>query len=170
MKAFRCQNCGETYLGEFVPDRCPFCGAVGDYLVPPAEWIDYGIVPMSEWSLAQSLRTLEIELSNSAFYRSCTEKAEFKVNAAIFSRLADQEEEHAELVGKMAGLTEPHKPMENAPNDDGEKFAEAHAREKRAVLFYQMIAKEAPEPRVREVFRILSEIEGEHLKISNTYR
>lgn len=170
MKAFRCQNCGETYLGDSIPDRCPYCGAASHHLVPPAEWIDYGIVPMSEWSLNQCRHTLEIELSNSAFYRSCAEKAELNVNAAIFSRLADQEEEHAELVGKMSGLDEPLEPMEVAPNNDADKFTEAHVREKRAVLLYQKIAREAPENRVREVFRILSEIEGEHLKLSNIYR
>ena len=39
MKPFRCQICGETYLGEEPADRCPYCGASGKNLLSPAEYL-----------------------------------------------------------------------------------------------------------------------------------
>ncbi len=71
MKPGRCQICGETYLGKETPDRCPYCGAAGKNLVSPAEYLDYGVIEISEESKKGCLHALELEISNQAFYQKC---------------------------------------------------------------------------------------------------
>lgn len=168
---YRCQICGETYLGESPPGRCPFCGAHGRWMVRAAEWIRYGKVDMCEQSQKDCLDALQLETGNAAFYKCAQKNAETQVTEAIFKRLQKQELEHAELIAEMAGLPEPALPEENcAGNNDMENLAQAHGREQRAVRFYLQVAERAPEKRVQEVFRALAEVEMEHLKISNVYR
>lgn len=170
MKPLRCQLCGETYLGEEVTDRCPYCGAAGWQLVSAAEWIDFGHIEMTTKDLENCREALGLELGNTGFYKACVKKAENIFNEAIFKRLSKHELEHAEVLTKMMGVELPDPPQESCPDTDADKFTEAHAREHRAIKFYLQAAKEADNPRVAEVFRSLAEIETEHLQISNVYR
>jgi rubrerythrin/rubredoxin len=170
LQPYRCQLCGEVYLGGEAPDRCPYCGAAGYQMIPAAEWYDYGAVPMSEGSRKYCEEALGLELSNTAYYKASAAAAETKVTAAIFKRLSKQEQEHADLISKMLGQPVPAGHDESAPADDTQKFVDTHAREKRATILYQKIAAEAPEDRVKEVFLALIDVETEHLKLSNIYR
>lgn len=171
MDPFRCQVCGETYLGETAPSRCPFCGAHGRHMVSAAEWENFGKVELCEQSMKDCLSAIQLEVSNAAFYKCAQNNAQTQITEAIFKRLHKQELEHAELLAEMAGVPEPGLPEETcAANNDAQNLADAHNREQRAVMFYLQVAGRAPERRVREVFRALAEIEAEHLKISNVYR
>ena len=169
-KAFRCQICGETYLGEETPDRCPFCAAHNRHLMTPAEWVRHGQVQMSEESFKDCERAVDLELKNKAFYRCAAEATNSQVLEAFFKRLASQEGEHAELLCEMMGIDEPDAPEETCSTNDHDNMEEAHARENRAMQFYQEVADRAQEPRVKQVFHALSDIESEHLKISSVYR
>jgi len=170
MKPMRCQVCGEVYLGDQTPDRCPFCGAAGRQMVSAAEWIDYGKADMDDFDMEQCRTALGFEISNATFYRCCAGKAENIFNQAIFKRLNKQEAEHAELLAKMMGVDIPQFTEESCPDTDKEKFEQAHLREHRAIKFYLDSAAKCKNPRVKEIFRALSEIETEHLQISNVYR
>lgn len=167
---YRCQICGESYLGPTAPERCPFCGAGGHHLVSAAEWIDHGKQELSGQSVADVRRAVELELNNAAFYTCCRYKAQSQITEAIFARLAKQEAEHAELLSEMLGAEMGGKPEVGCSDVDEDNFAEAHKREKRASTFYLQVAGRAPERRIKEVFYALAEIETEHLKISNLYR
>jgi rubrerythrin/rubredoxin len=171
MKPYRCRLCGETYLGEGAPDRCPYCGAAGKYLVPAAEWADLAGAQAGDPETADLCRgALDLEVSNSAFYQKSRRAAELAVNGAIFNRLAKQELEHAEVFARLLGLSAPTLPEEVSPEADADKFTEAHRRENRALRYYEDAAARAKGENVREVFRAVSEIELEHLRISNLYR
>ncbi|MGE5552866.1 MAG: rubredoxin-like domain-containing protein [Betaproteobacteria bacterium] len=171
MKPYRCRLCGETYLGESAPDRCPYCGAAGKYVVPAAEWADLAGIPASDPETIDLCRgALDLEVSNTAFYQASRKQAELMVNGAIFARLSKQEQEHAEVFARLLSLPAPTIPQEGAPQPDAEKFDEAHRREHRALKYYQDAALRAKAENVREVFRIVSEVELEHLRLSNTYR
>ncbi len=170
MKPFRCQICGETYLGEFAPDRCPFCGVAGNYLLSAPEYIDYGAVELSDQSREFCRMALEIEAGNVAFYRCSSKGADSPVVAVIFKRTAKHELEHLELIAKMAGLEQPPIPEEGCSESDIENVSNAHDREDRAVKLYTQFAREAPEGRMKEVFRALSDVEMEHYKQFNAYR
>ena len=169
MEPFRCQICGETYLGNERPDRCPYCGAAGKHLINAAEWIDHGKVEMSEQSYKYCEDAVKLELSNAAFYKCATQSAENQFTEAIFKRLQKQEAEHGELICEMMGIEVPELPQENCAPSDEENFKESHRREKRAMNYYLEIVKNAPEPRVKEVFKALAETESEHLQASNIY-
>ncbi len=170
MKPWRCQICGETYLGKEASDRCPYCGADGENLKSAAHYLDYGVVEMCEQSRKDCLHALELENDNTAFYQKCTEAAENQVSKVIFKRLGKQEAEHAELLADMLGVEEGELPEVEIPDNDYDRFAEANIHEKRAINFYLEVARKAPEPRVRQVFRALSDIETEHLTTANIYK
>jgi len=170
MHPYRCQICGESYLGPYAPERCPFCGAAERHLAAAAEWIDYGQQELCEQSVADVKRAIELELNNASFYTCARHKAQTQISEAIFARVAKQEAEHAELLSEILGVEMGERPEVHCHENDEENFAEAHAREKRASIFYLEAANRAPEPRVQEVFHALAEIETEHLKISNLYR
>ncbi|MCL6612068.1 MAG: rubrerythrin [Peptococcaceae bacterium] len=169
MRPLRCQLCGETYLGREA-DRCPYCGAAGKQLVPAAEWVDYGRLELDPNDMEKCRTALGFEVSNWTFYQCCAQKAESIFTQAIFKRLAKHEMEHAELLARIMGAEIPDFKEESCPDTDREKFEEAHLREHRAIKYYLHAAGESRHPRVKEVFRTLSEIEVEHLQISNIYK
>lgn len=169
MKPMRCQLCGETYLGQEA-DRCPYCGAAGKQLVPAAEWVEYGKLGLDESDMEKCRTALGFEVSNTTFYKCCGRKAENTFTQAIFKRLTKHEQEHAELLAGMMGVDVPAFNEESCPDTDRDKFEEAHLREHRAIKYYLQAAGEAHHPRVKEVFHALSEIEVEHLQISNVYK
>ena len=113
---------------------------------------------------------LEIEMSNVAFYQCASKKAANAVVSALFKRIAKHEAEHLELIAKMAGLEEPPIPEEDCSEADVENMTAAHDREDRAVKLYTQFAREAPEGRMKEVFRALADVEMEHYKQFNAYR
>ena len=170
MHPFRCQICGESYLGPVASERCPFCGAAHKYLVPASEWRRIGKVELSEQSIADVKQAIGLEMNNTAFYTACRYKAQNQISEALFARLAKQELEHAELECDMIGVELPEKPTVECSAIDEENFAESHRRERRASTLYLQFAERAPEPRMKEVFYALADIESEHLKISNMYR
>lgn len=170
MHPFRCQICGESYLGPVASERCPFCGAAHKYLLPAAEWRRIGKENLSTQSVADVKQAIGLEINNTTFYTACRQKAQNQISEALFKRLALQEAEHAELLSDMIGAEPPETPVVEASAVDEENFAESHRRERRASTFYLQVAERAPEPRMKEVFYALADIEGEHLKISNLYR
>lgn len=170
MKPWRCQICGETYLGSEPSDRCPYCGAAGKNLVSPAEFIDYGLVEMSEESRKDCLHAIELEINNAAFYKKCAENASTQISRAIFKRLGKHESEHAELFADMLGIEEDDLPQVEIPDNDLARYEQAHDHEQKAINFYLEVAHKAPESRVREVFSVISDIELEHLYMTNIYK
>jgi rubrerythrin len=170
MRPLRCRICGETYLGAYTPDRCPFCGATRANLVPASEWVRQEPVEnLSETSKELILRSLALELSNTAFYRAVSKATSDTVTQGVFNRLSKQELEHAELDCKMLGMPLPDLPVEEAKPTDEESYAESAARERRAIALYVQVQQQAPEPRVREVFAAFTEIEANHLELSASH-
>ena len=84
--------------------------------------------------------------------------------------MGKHEHEHAEVIADMLGIEEGDYPKVQIPDSDPERFAEAHEHEQEAINFYLSIAAKTQNARVREVFRALSDIEQEHLKLSNLYK
>jgi len=170
MKPWKCQICGETYLGSTAVDRCPYCGADGENLKSAAQYLDYGEIEMSEESRKNCEHALELEKTNTAFYRKAAANAENQINNSIFKRLGKHESEHAELLADMMGIGEGDLPDVDIPETDTECFEKANDHEQKAINFYLKVARNAPEARIKKVFRALSDIEMEHLNLSNVYK
>jgi len=104
MKPFRCQICSETYLGDFAPDRCPFCGAAGSYLLSLLEYIEYGAVELSTSSREFCRQALELEAEDIAFYRRAARRSDHPVIAALLQAVGGQRQRHLEAVATCPEL------------------------------------------------------------------
>jgi rubrerythrin len=169
LKLFRCQLCGDPYLGSEPPSFCPFCGAPEKYLVPAEAYVDKNTVPdLTAISRANLEKALELEVSNASFYMCASACSPDPVAQAMFKALSKAESEHASVICKILKVTKPEiKPDQKACQKDPKaNFAASHEREKRAVAFYSQAAAEAVEERVKEVFSVLVEIESFHIALS----
>lgn len=169
MKLFRCQICGDPYLGSEPPSFCPFCGAPRKHMVPAEEYVDRNTVPnLSQLSRENLEKALDLEVRNASFYYCAANCASDPVSQAMFKALARTEAEHASLLCKILKVPKPEiKPDEKAClKDPKANFGAAHGREENAVAFYSQAAKEATEDRVKEVFAALTEVETYHIALS----
>jgi rubrerythrin len=169
MKLFRCQICGDPYLGSEPPSFCPFCGAPQKYMVPAEQYQDRNDIPDLSSQSRQNLETaLDLEVKNAAFYLCASQCAPDPVSQAMFKALSKAESEHASLMCKLLKVPKPaitpdDKACQKVPRAN---FAAAHQRETHAVEFYRQAANQAVETRVKEVFAALSEIESFHIALA----
>ncbi|MFZ5753579.1 MAG: rubredoxin-like domain-containing protein [Bacillota bacterium] len=170
MHPFRCEICGETYLGSSPPERCPFCGAAGKLVLPAAEWMNYGKIEMCQQSYEDCQKALELELNNYAYYKCAVARAQSQVTETIFKRLMKHELEHAEVFAKAMGIELPSAPDVTCAGDDVTNMAESNKHETMAIKFYIEAARRAPEPRIQQIFRAIAEVENEHLVTTNMYK
>ena len=169
MILYRCRICGDPYLGTAPPTNCPFCGAPQKYIVRAEEYVDLNDIPnLTPRSRANLEKALQLEVNNAAFYFCAANCSPDPVAAALFKALAKIESEHASTVCKLLKIPKPEiKPDPQACQKDPKaNFAASHERETRAVAFYSQSAVEATEDRVKEVFTALTQIETDHIHIS----
>ncbi|MFZ5452141.1 MAG: ferritin family protein [Thermodesulfobacteriota bacterium] len=171
LKLFRCQICGDPYLGSEPPSFCPFCGAPQRFMVPAEQYEDRNTVPnLSAKSRENLEKALELEVSNASFYMCASNCAPDPLSQAMFKALSKTEAEHASLICKILKVAKPEiKPDEKAClKDPKANFAAAHGREERAAAFYNQAAQEATEDRVKEVFAALTEVETYHIALDKS--
>ena len=85
----------------------------------------------------------------------------------MFKRLSKVELEHAELISEALGIENPKIEFSDTGcfEQSPENIEDAKKREERATALYAKAVKEATEPRVKEIFTALSEVEADHLEI-----
>lgn len=169
MNFYRCQICGDVYMGKEKPTNCPFCGAMAKYLVKADKWVDenMSINTLSEISRKNLGNAIQLEVNNSPFYRDAMNKTKDIKLQGVFKYLSKIEAEHASTIRKIL-KTEPPQPepgKDVALTDDISTLNAAYEREKFAAAFYKKASKEAVEPRVRKVFKALSEVESDHMSL-----
>lgn len=169
MNPYRCEICGETTLFSNPPERCPYCGSLQKRVVAAAEWINYGKVEMSEQSYKDCEKALSLELNNYAYYKCSAAKAGNQLMESAFLRLMKQEYEHAELIADAMGIPLPEPPVLTCSDSDFENMEESNKHETMAISFYTEVATRATEPRLKEIFRALAEVENAHLMLTNVY-
>lgn len=165
--AYRCEICGETYLGAKRPENCPFCGAHKQHLKTLEHYKLLKPENLGEKSGENILAAIELEVDNAKFYycaaRTCTDKNE----ASVFKRLGKVEAEHAEALAKLMDITPREIPQyDECPPETEKIYKEAHTREDRAIKHYSKFAAEAEEPEIKKFFEALVEIEKDHLALS----
>ncbi|MBL7072475.1 MAG: ferritin [Candidatus Omnitrophica bacterium] len=168
MKVFRCQVCGEVYLGEAKPLSCPFCGAHEDYFVSAKEWELLRSDVLRE-ATKEDLRTaLDLEINNTNFYKAISERSRDTYVSSMFKGLSKVEREHASAICKHLGIEKPVSVVgsDKAVDSDEENIKEAARREKNAVKFYGEASARTPEKEIKEFFRALIQIESDHIKLT----
>lgn len=166
-EAFRCEVCGETYLGYSKPENCPYCGAHQEYLKRLEEYERIMPDEISEKSHENVLKAIDLEIGNAKFYACAARKTENDLDAAVFKRLKKIEAEHAEALAEIIDVPEKEIPTyEECSKEALENYKQSHEREERAIRKYSQFASEAKNSEIKELFEALVEIEQDHLDLS----
>lgn len=166
VKLWRCEICGDPYVGESPPPNCPFCGAHAKY-IKEAKFADVTFdVMMGRKDKENVEHALHVEVSNAAFYFCAAAKTDDSEGKLLFKALGKIEAEHANVLRKILKLDAAPKGDEHCHSKNSDNLNESHTREARAIEFYRKAAKESQNERIRQIFVALVEVESDHLKLS----
>lgn len=173
MKLYRCQICGDPYLGEEKPKNCPFCGAHERYIVEQKNYEDriWAIENISDITKNNLEKAIELEVSNAEFYFCASRKAKGNDMKNLFKALGKVEAEHAAVLAKALGIEGPKidRSGGTCSGDRKADLGEAHMREDNAIHHYAEFLAQAKEPRAIEIFSALIAIESDHMAIHEEY-
>jgi rubrerythrin len=173
VKVFRCRICGDPYIGSEAPTQCPFCGAAQRFFVEAEQWNpDEFNVDLSDISHKNLKSALQLELDNAAFYdcaKNEANKAGDHYSLAKFKSLMKVEREHASAISKFLKISRPELEKQACNTDSKANSQEGFDREDRAIKSYAKFRDEAIEPRLKEFFGALVEIETDHLDLHSEY-
>jgi len=169
VKVFRCRICGDPYIGLEAPTRCPFCGAPQRFFVDAHKWNpDEFNVKLSETTHKNLETALKLELGNAAFYdcaKNAAEKEKDHYSFAKFKTLMKVEKEHAAAISKFLKISPPDLEKQACATKARVNTQEGFEREGRAIKSYSKFRDESVEPRLKEFFAALVEIETDHLNL-----
>lgn len=166
VKLWRCEICGDPYIGESPPDNCPFCGAHKIYIKEAKEAKVNFDVELNEKDKANAGRALQVEVSNAAFYFCAAKKTDDAEGKLLFKALGKVEAEHASVWRKILKLGSVPEGNDTCHTGNRENLGESHARETRAIEFYRRAAEESGNERVKQIFESFVEVETDHLNLS----
>lgn len=165
-RLWRCEICGDPYVGDEAPANCPFCGAKKKYIKEANDASVTFDVTLNAQDLANVRHALEVEVSNSAFYFCAAAKTDNAEGKLLFKALGKVEAEHAAIWKKILKLDKLPEGNDTCHVPNRENLQDSHARETRAIEFYGRAAKQAADPRIRQIFEALVEVETDHLELS----
>lgn len=165
-KLWRCEICGDPYIGESPPDNCPFCGAHRKYIKEARVAVANYDVDLNEKDRANVEKALQLEVSNATFYFCAAEKTDDPEGKLLFKALGKVEKEHASIWKKILKLDKIPDGSDQCFVKNRENLQESHDREERAIGFYRQAAQDSASDRVREIFDALVEVETDHLRLS----
>ncbi len=166
VKLWRCEICGDPYIGDEAPANCPFCGAKRKYI---KEFKDAKVnfdVEINDKDKANAEHALEVEISNAAFYFCAAASVKDIEGQKLFKALGKVEAEHASVWKKILKLDSLPKGTDKCSVEYKEDLEDSHARETRAINFYKQASAESENQRVKEIFEAFVEVETDHLKLS----
>lgn len=166
VKLWRCEICGDPYIGENPPPNCPFCGAHRNYIKEARDLKVEFDVELTDKDRANAEYALKVEVSNSTFYFCAADETDDPEGKLLFKALGKIEAEHASIWKKILKLPEVPKGNETCFKENRKNLEESHAREERAITFYKKAAAESDSLRIKEIFEALVEIETDHLFLS----
>lgn len=166
VKLWRCEICGDPYIGECPPANCPFCGAKAKY-IKEAKLADVNFdVDLNEKDKANAEHALQVEISNAAFYFCAAKKTNDSEGRLLFKALGKVEAEHASVWRKILKLESIPEGNEQCHIKNEENLEDSHKRETRAIEFYRKAASESANPKVKQIFEAFVEVETDHLRLS----
>jgi len=165
-KLWRCEICGDPYVGETAPDNCPFCGAHKKHIKLAKDAVANYDVDLNEKDRANVEKALQLEVSNATFYFCAAEKTDDPEGKLLFKALGKVEKEHASIWKKILKLDKIPDGSDACFVKNRENLQESHNREERAIGFYRQAAKDSASDRVREIFEALVVVETDHLHLS----
>ena len=170
MNVFKCRICEDPYAGNTKPSNCPFCGAPARFVILAENWIDRQAPELSDISRGSLEQALTMEMENMAFYYCAMDTAEDPLAQAMFEALLHAETKHAQSVRRLLGRGDDWSPDTAeacSTTSPREHIEEGLRREHEAAEFYRSAAESSDEERVKEFFTALTEVEEDHISISN---
>ena len=165
---FRCKICGEACLLNNKPSHCPFCGAHEQWLVDSHDYIEPEVPELTELSRRNLEFTYNLEIKASQIYHCIRKKTKDELILGMFETISKVELEHAELVGKLIDKDPGCEiPFEDnlCTEDKNESLDKTKILEANAIRHYKKFLKEATEPRIKDIFQALIEVEKDHLAL-----
>jgi rubrerythrin len=163
---WRCEICGDPYVGDAPPKNCPFCGAHQKYIkIAKVAKANFD-VELNNKDKENAEHALKVEVSNSAFYFCAASKTDDAEGRMLFKALGKIEAEHATIWRKILKLDKVPEGSEPCHAKNRENLEDSHRRETRAIEFYSRAAGEAKDPRIMQIFQALVEVETDHLQLS----
>ncbi len=166
IKLWRCEICGDPYIGEEPPANCPFCGTHRRYIKEAKDAKAEFDLKLNEKDRSNVLKALDVEISNAHFYFCAAESTENDEGKLLFRALGKVEKEHASIWKKILKISEDIPKIEKCSKTNKENLEESHKRETNAIKFYAEAAKESENKRIRIIFEALVEVETDHLRLS----
>lgn len=166
VKLWRCEICGDPYIGDEAPANCPFCGAKQKFIKEFNEADVNFDVELNEKDKANAEHALQVEVSNTAFYFCAAKKVKELEGQKLFKALGKVEAEHADVWKKILKLDSVQEGNDPCSEDYKEDLEDSHKRETRAIEFYKKAAEESENERVKQIFEAFVEVETDHLKLS----
>ncbi len=166
VKLWRCEICGDPYIGDNAPDNCPFCGTKKEYIKEFKEAIVDFDVELNKKDKANAEKALQVEVSNAAFYFCASAKVEDLEGQKLFKALGKVEAEHASIWKKILKLDNLSKEEGFCSSDYEGNLKDSNARETKAIEFYKKSAEESENKRVKQIFEALVKVETDHLQLS----
>ena len=98
-KLFKCQICGDPYLGDAAPINCPFCGAKQHHFVDAHNYVNEFEKEhnFTDEEMANFKAALDIEIGNASFYKAAAETSSKDYHKWLFKALMKVESEHASI-------------------------------------------------------------------------
>ena len=169
IRVYRCRICGDPYIGNEAPAQCPFCGASKRFFIDAKDWdLNEFNITLSEVSRSNLEAALKLELDNAAFYdcaKNAANNADNHYSFAKFKALMKVEREHASAISKFLKISRPELEKLTCDANANVNTKEGWERENRAIKAYEKFKDEATEPRLKEFFGALVEIETDHLNL-----
>jgi rubrerythrin len=165
-KLWRCNICGDPYIGDDAPVNCPFCGVRKENIVEYKNSNANYDVTLNETDLENVKKALEVELSNAGFYFSASKKVENPEGKSLFKALGKIEAEHASVWRRILKQDSVEIKFIDVSSDYVENLNESHKREERAINFYKEAANVCENKRVKEIFQAFVDVEDDHLGLS----
>ncbi|MBR9690354.1 ferritin [Candidatus Woesearchaeota archaeon] len=167
---FRCQICGDPYLGDEAPSKCPFCGAPKEYTKDEKQYIDHfkENIKFTDGEIEAFKKALDLEIGNASFYLKASSTSSDEFHKSLFKALFKVESEHADVFVKHLKITKPEfdKTIE-ASTDGHENLEESHRRERIAIDAYSQMLTQSTTPRAKEIFEALVKVETDHLGLED---
>lgn len=166
VKLWRCEICGDPYIGEEPPKNCPFCGAHKAHIREAKKVQADFDVELNKKDRANAEKALQVEVSNASFYFCAAKKTDDEEGKLLFKALSKVETEHAAIWRKILKLDKIPEANDSCHISNKENLEDSHARETRAIKFYRQAAAESSDKRINQIFEALVEVEKDHLKLS----
>jgi len=168
-KLYKCQICGDPYLGDHPPVNCPYCGAKQHYFIDGRDYVSPFTQEHNFTAAEQDnfRAALDIEIGNASFYKAASAAATNDFYKSLFKALMKVESEHASIFAKHLKVTKPELHDVEASADGEVNIQESHRREEIAIGSYSKFAEAATTPRAKQVFSALVEIEEDHLSLED---